>query len=216
MVGIVDYGMGNLLSVSSAVEMCGHEPAIVSKPSNIQNYDKIILPGVGAFGDCIKNLKSHGFIDALNTHALVRQKPILGICLGMQVMATRGLEKGEFKGKKIAYHDSCYLGRVNGIYEAPRELLSGLDANIKEVKRNRKNGFCCGAGGAQVFKEEEDGSKKMNVERVDELLQSDPDIIAANCPYCIMMLNDGIKNKGKEDDVMIYDISELIIQANDW
>lgn len=126
------------------------------------------------------------------------------------------IEGGAFNGKKIAYHDSCYLGRINGVYEAPREVLNSLDANIKEVKRNRENGFCCGAGGAQVFKEEEEGAKKVNVERIDELLESNPDVIAANCPYCIMMLDDGIKNKGKEEEVMIYDISELIIQANNW
>ena len=126
------------------------------------------------------------------------------------------IEGGAFEGKKIVYHDSCYLGRVNGIYEAPREVLNELDSSYAEARRNKSKGFCCGAGGAQVFKEEEEGQKAVNVERVEELLESNPDIIAANCPYCILMMNDGIKNKGKEEDVMIYDISELIIQANDW
>ena len=127
------------------------------------------------------------------------------------------IEGGAFKGKKIAYHDSCYLGRINDIYEAPRNILNKLDADLTEAKRNRKNGFCCGAGGAQVFKEEENSSTdtKVNHERVDELLEQNPDIIAANCPFCILMMNDGVKAKGKED-VMVYDISELIVQANNW
>ena len=128
------------------------------------------------------------------------------------------IEGGAFEGKKIAYHDSCYLGRVNNIYEAPRNILSKLDANIQEAKRNRSNGFCCGAGGAQVFKEEEKSSSdtKVNHERVNELLEGSPDIIAANCPYCILMMNDGVKAKGKEENVMVYDLSELIVQANNW
>ncbi len=126
------------------------------------------------------------------------------------------IEGGSFSGKTIAYHDSCYLGRVNGIYEAPRDILNALDGSIVEAKRNRQKGFCCGAGGAQVFKEEEEGNSKVNHERVNELLDTKPDIIAANCPYCILMMNDGIKAKEKEGSVMIYDISELIVEANNW
>jgi len=127
------------------------------------------------------------------------------------------INDGAFAGKKIAYHDSCYLGRINDIYESPRKILNKMDATIAEAPRNRKNGFCCGAGGAQVFKEEEESSTetKVNHERVEELLTEKPDIIAANCPYCILMMDDGVKAKGKED-VMVYDISELIVQANDW
>lgn len=126
------------------------------------------------------------------------------------------IEDGAFKGKRISYHDSCYLGRINGIYEAPRSILKNLDANFQEARRSKEKGFCCGAGGAQVFKEEEEGTSKVNVERVEELLENKPDIIAANCPYCILMMNDGIKNKGKEEEVAIYDLSELIVQANKW
>ncbi|NNE25378.1 MAG: (Fe-S)-binding protein [Saprospiraceae bacterium] len=126
------------------------------------------------------------------------------------------IEKGAFKGKKIAYHDSCYLGRANGIYEAPRAILEQLDTTILEAKRNRSKGFCCGAGGAQVFKEEEKSDKKVNHERVDELLDTGADIIAANCPYCILMVNDGIKSKEKDESVSTYDLSELIVQANKW
>lgn len=126
------------------------------------------------------------------------------------------VEGGAFEGQSIVYHDSCYLGRANGIYEAPREVLSSLDNDIKEARRNKRNGLCCGAGGAQVFKEEEPGSKPVNVERVEELLASGSEIIAANCPFCILMMEDGVKQKDKEENVNIYDISELIVQANKW
>ncbi len=126
------------------------------------------------------------------------------------------IEGGAFNGKKIAYHDSCYLGRMNGVYEAPRNILNQLDAEISEPRRNRNNGLCCGAGGAQMFKEEEPGDKKVNVERVEELLESSPDIIAVNCPFCTLMMDDGLKNKEQDENVKVYDISELIIQANNW
>ena len=126
------------------------------------------------------------------------------------------IEGGEFKGKKIAYHDSCYLGRINGIYEAPRSILRSLDASIAEAKMCREKGMCCGAGGAQVFKEEEKGSKKLSQERVEDLLSTGADIIAVNCPYCTIMMDDGLKTIEKEDRIMVYDISELIVKANNW
>ncbi|MEM7299202.1 MAG: (Fe-S)-binding protein [Bacteroidota bacterium] len=124
------------------------------------------------------------------------------------------LEGGKFNGKRITYHDSCYLGRVNGEYKAPRHLLEQLDTDIIEMDRNRSNGLCCGAGGAQMFKEDEPGNKRINVERVDEALDKTPDIVAANCPFCITMLMDGIKGKEKQDEIMVYDLSELIVEAN--
>lgn len=121
---------------------------------------------------------------------------------------------GTFKGKKITYHDSCYLGRANGVYEAPREVLQQLDAELVELKRCRTNGLCCGAGGAQMFKEDEPGSKRINTERIEEVLDSNASIVAANCPFCITMLGDGVKEKEKQDHVMVYDLSELIVEAN--
>jgi len=124
------------------------------------------------------------------------------------------IEGGVFKGKKITYHDSCYMGRVNGVYEAPRELIAALDGELVEMKRCKSNGLCCGAGGAQMFKEDEPGDKRINMERVEEALGKQPDVIAANCPFCITMLMDGIKAKEKQDDVMVLDISELIVQSN--
>ena len=120
-------------------------------------------------------------------------------------------EGGTFKGKKITYHDSCYLGRVNGIYEAPRKVLEALDGELVEMKRCRTNGLCCGAGGAQMFKEDEPGKKRINVERVEEALDTGASIIAANCPFCLTMMQDGVTGKEKQEEVMVYDLAELIV-----
>jgi heterodisulfide reductase subunit D len=123
-------------------------------------------------------------------------------------------EGGVFRGKKITYHDSCYLGRVNGVYEAPRKVLEALDNELVEMKRCRTNGLCCGAGGAQMFKEDEPGDKRINMERVEEALDTKADIIAANCPFCLTMMQDGVKGKDKQDHVMVYDLAELIVNNN--
>jgi heterodisulfide reductase subunit D len=123
------------------------------------------------------------------------------------------VQGGHFKGKKITYHDSCYLGRINGEYEAPRKLLEALDIELVELKRSKSNGLCCGAGGAQMFKEDEPGDKKINVERMEEVIDSGANMVAANCPFCITMLSDGAKAKNKEEDIMVYDISEMILQG---
>jgi len=124
-------------------------------------------------------------------------------------------EGGEFKGKKITFHDSCYLGRANNIYEAPRKVLEVLDAELVEMKRCRTKGLCCGAGGAQMFKEPEPGSKDINVERTEEALSTDAKVIASACPFCMTMLSDGVKNKEKEGEVKVYDIAELIAKNED-
>lgn len=122
-------------------------------------------------------------------------------------------EGGSFKGKKITYHDSCYLGRGNNIYEAPREVLAALDVELIEMKRCKTNGLCCGAGGAQMFKEEEHGTTRVNLERSSEALNTGATIIAANCPFCTTMLTDGVKNKEKEDQVQVLDIAEMVAQS---
>lgn len=119
-------------------------------------------------------------------------------------------EGGAFKGKKITYHDSCYLGRANNIYEAPRKVLEALDAELIEMKRCRSNGFCCGAGGAQMFKEEEKGTKRINTERTEEAIGTGASIVAAACPFCNTMLTDGVKGAEKEDSVKVMDIAELV------
>ncbi|HEY6974983.1 MAG TPA: (Fe-S)-binding protein [Chitinophagaceae bacterium] len=119
-------------------------------------------------------------------------------------------EGGNFKGKRITYHDSCYLGRANNIYEAPRKVLEILDAELVEMRRCRSNGLCCGAGGAQMFKEDEPGDKRINIERTDEALSLQPNVIAAACPFCNTMLTDGVKNREKEDEIKVMDVAELI------
>ena len=115
-----------------------------------------------------------------------------------------------FKGKKITYHDSCYLGRANDIYEAPRKVLEALDAELVEMKRCRKNGFCCGAGGAQMFKEEEPGRTRVNFDRSNEAIETGANILAAACPFCNTMLTDGVKGAEKEGDVRVMDVAEWV------
>ncbi|QHI35347.1 Lactate utilization protein A [Kordia antarctica] len=125
------------------------------------------------------------------------------------------IEGGSFKGKKITFHDPCYLGRGNEVYEAPRELIRKLDVELVEMKNCRKKGLCCGAGGAQMFKDAEPGDKEVNIERTEQALEVQPDIIATGCPFCNTMMTDGIKNKEKEDSVIVQDIAELIANAQD-
>jgi heterodisulfide reductase subunit D len=119
-------------------------------------------------------------------------------------------EGGSYKGKRITYHDSCYLGRGNGIYEAPRKVLEALDAELVEMKRCRQAGMCCGAGGAQMFKEEEPGEKRVNTERTKEAIGTGATVIAAACPFCNTMFTDGIKNLEKENEIAVLDVAELV------
>ena len=122
---------------------------------------------------------------------------------------------GEFKGKKITFHDPCYLGRANEVYEAPREVLQKLDAELVEMKRCRAKGLCCGAGGAQMFKEAEHGNKEVNVERTEDALETKSHFIATGCPFCNTMMTDGVKNFNKENEIKVLDIAEMIAQAAD-
>ena len=124
-------------------------------------------------------------------------------------------EGGVFKGKKITFHDPCYLGRANDVYEAPRALIEKLDSELVEMKRCKTKGLCCGAGGAQMFKEAEKGNKEINIERTEEALELQPDIIATGCPFCNTMMTDGVKNFNKEGDVQVLDVAELIATAAD-
>lgn len=125
------------------------------------------------------------------------------------------VEGGQFKGKKITFHDPCYLGRANKVYEAPRDLIQKLDVELVEMKRSKANGLCCGAGGAQMFKDAELGNKEVNVLRTEDALEVQPDIIAAGCPFCNTMLTDGIKHAHKEGEVKVMDVAELIANAQD-
>lgn len=121
-------------------------------------------------------------------------------------------ESGAFKGKKITFHDSCYLGRGNNIYEAPRKVLEALDADLVEMKRCRKNGFCCGAGGAQMFKEEEKGDVRVSIERAREAIDTNAEVVASACPFCNTMLSDGVKNENKAETVAVLDVAEIVAQ----
>ena len=125
------------------------------------------------------------------------------------------IEGGSYKGKRITFHDPCYLGRANEVYEAPRELIQKLEVELLEMKRCKRNGLCCGAGGAQMFKEPEKGTKDINIERTEDALAIKPDIIATGCPFCNTMMTDGIKNKEKENEIKVLDIVELIANAQD-
>ena len=118
---------------------------------------------------------------------------------------------GIFEGMKVTYHDSCYLGRANGVYEAPRSVLEALDNDLVEMARSKQRGLCCGAGGAQMWKEDEPGNKRINIERTEEALATGAEIVAANCPFCLTMMMDGIKAAEKQESVMVYDLAELIV-----
>ncbi len=125
------------------------------------------------------------------------------------------IEGGSYKGKRITFHDPCYLGRANDIYEAPRELIQKLEVELVEMKRCKSNGLCCGAGGAQMFKEPEKGNKDINIERTEDAIETKANIIATGCPFCNTMMTDGVKAKDKEQEIEVLDIAELIAKAED-
>jgi len=122
-------------------------------------------------------------------------------------------ENDTLKATRITYHDSCYLGRSNNIYDAPRQLIESLQANLIEMEQHGHNGLCCGAGGAQMFKEPEKGIQDINIKRTEDALKTNANIIATACPFCMTMLSDGIKNKEREEDVNVVDIVELIVKS---
>ena len=123
------------------------------------------------------------------------------------------LDEEQFKGQKITYHDPCYLGRANGEYNAPRKVLTALSANMIEMKRNKSFALCCGAGGGQMFKEAEKGDKEVFIERTEDALETGADIIATACPYCMVMMTDGLKYKNKNEEIKNYDLAELVAMS---
>lgn len=171
---------------------------------NIYGVKKIVT----ACPHCFNTLKNE-YTELGGSYEVVHHTQLLNELISSGKISVEG---SSFKGKKITYHDSCYLGRINGEYDAPRSLLATLDADLTELKRSRSNGLCCGAGGAQMFKEDEPGNKKINEERAEEAIGVNPEIVAANCPFCITMLADGMKAKDREDDIMVMDISEMILK----
>jgi Fe-S oxidoreductase/nitrate reductase gamma subunit len=119
----------------------------------------------------------------------------------------------KFAGRTVTYHDPCYLGRANGEFDAPRRILKKISVKISEMPRNRSFALCCGAGGGQMFKEAEKGNKEVFLERTEEALETGAEIIATACPYCMVMITDGLKYKNSEDKVSNYDIAELVCMA---
>tara|TARA_B000000565_G_scaffold248709_1_gene219312 strand:- start:17 stop:796 length:780 start_codon:yes stop_codon:yes gene_type:complete len=120
------------------------------------------------------------------------------------------VEKDLYKGKKITFHDPCYLGRANKEYTAPRSLINSVKADLKEMKSCKEKALCCGAGGAQMFKESEQGNQEINIKRTKQAINTNAKIIAAGCPFCNTMLSDGIKSESENIDVKVMDISEII------
>jgi heterodisulfide reductase subunit D len=123
------------------------------------------------------------------------------------------LNKTFLKDNLITFHDPCYLGRANGEYAAPRKVISSLALKTREMKRHKSFAFCCGAGGAQMFKEAEPGNKEVYMERTEEALETGASIVATACPFCMTMITDGIKYKDKNETVKNYDIAELVTMA---
>ncbi len=209
--------VGTKYAILGKEEMCTGDPARRSGNEfmfQMMAYQNIqILNGYGikkivtACPHCFNTLKNEypelgGSYEVIHHATFIQQLIDEG-----KIKMTEG---GTFKGKKITYHDSCYLGRANNIYEAPRKILEALDAELVEMKRCRSNGLCCGAGGAQMFKEEEKGDVRINMERTTEALSTGASVIAAACPFCNTMLTDGVKTNEKEDEVQVLDIAELV------
>lgn len=171
---------------------------------NMYNVKKIVT----ACPHCFNTLKNEYPVLGGNYEVVHHTQLLQELINAGRIKMTEG---GEFKGKRITYHDSCYLGRVNGVYEAPRAVLQTLDADLVEMKRCKTNGLCCGAGGAQMWKEDEPGEKRINIERAEEAIATGAKVVAANCPFCLTMMGDGIKAKDKQEEVMVYDLAELIL-----
>ena len=169
---------------------------------NQYNFKKIVT----TCPHCFNTLKNE-YPELGGKYDVIHHTELLSTLISEQKIK---IDNSEFNGKKITFHDPCYLGRANKVYEPPRKLIESLNADLKEMKSCKEKGLCCGAGGAQMFKESEKGNKEINVKRTEEALETKSEIIAAGCPFCNTMLTDGIKNKEMEDKVHVYDIAELL------
>jgi len=209
--------VGTKYAILGKEEMCTGDPARRSGNEfmfQMMAYQNIqILNGYGikkivtACPHCFNTLKNE-YPELGGTYEVIHHATFIQQLIddGKIIMT----EDGAFKGKKITYHDSCYLGRANNIYDAPRKVLEALDVALVEMKRCKSNGLCCGAGGAQMFKEEEKGDTRINLDRANEALETGASVIAAACPFCNTMMTDGVKNSNKEDEVQVLDIAELV------
>ncbi len=176
--------------------------------SNIQVLDNYgIKKIVTACPHCFNTLKNE-YPDLGGNYEVLHHSQYIQTLINEGKLKIKG--GGAFKGKKITFHDSCYLGRANGEYEAPRDIIKALDADLVEMKRCKEKGLCCGAGGAQMFKDAEPGNKEINIERTEEAIGTEAEIIAAACPFCMTMMSDGVKNKEKENTIRVLDLAELI------
>lgn len=181
--------------------------------SNIQTLDQYgVKKIVTACPHCFNTLKNE-YPELGGNYEVIHHAQFLQSLINEGKIKLK--EGGVFKGKRITYHDSCFLGRANNVYEAPREVLQVLDAELVEMKRCKTKGLCCGAGGAQMFKEPEKGNKDINIERTEEALETNADIVAVACPFCMTMMSDGVKNKEKDSGVSVLDLAELIAKSED-
>ncbi len=169
---------------------------------NQYNFKKIVT----TCPHCFNTLKNE-YPELGGKYDVIHHTELLSILISEQKIK---IDNSEFNGKKITFHDPCYLGRANKVYEPPRKLIESLNADLKEMKSCKEKGLCCGAGGAQMFKESEKGNKEINIKRTEEALETKSEIIAAGCPFCNTMLTDGIKNKEMDDKVHVYDVAELL------
>jgi heterodisulfide reductase subunit D len=216
MVKILNH-VGMSFAVLGPEEACSGDPAKragneflfqMQALSNIQVMNGYgIRKVVTACPHCFNTIKNE-YPSLGGNYEVLHHSQLLQQLIGQGRIRVKG--GGEFKGRKITFHDSCYLGRANGVYEAPREVLQALDAELVEMKRCRSQGLCCGAGGAQMFKEAEPGKKEINIARVEEALDTGATVIAAACPFCMTMMSDGVKNKNREAEVKVYDLAELL------
>ena len=214
--------VGINFAVLGQEEMCTGDPARragnefifqMQALMNIQTLnDYGVEKMVTACPHCFNILKNE-YPELGGNYEVVHHSTFLQQLINEGYVATKDGEK--FKGKKITFHDACYLARANDVYEAPRDVLETLDAELVEMKRCKTKGLCCGAGGGQMFKEAEPGDKEVNIERTEEALSTNADYIASSCPFCMTMMTDGVKQKEKEEEVQVRDIAELIAEAED-
>lgn len=167
---------------------------------------------VTACPHCFNTIKNE-YPELGGTYDVVHHTQLIQSLIEQGRLTIKGGEA--FKGKRITFHDPCYLGRANNVFEAPRELIEKLDAELVEMKRCRTKGLCCGAGGAQMFKEAEKGNKEVNIERTEDAIETKAQVIATGCPFCNTMMTDGVKHFEKESEVEVFDVAELIAQANE-
>jgi len=209
-------------AVLGAEESCTGDPAKragneftfqMQAMMNIQVLDGYeIKKIVTACPHCFNTLKNE-YPELGGKYEVIHHTQLIQELINQGKLAIKGGDL--YKGKKITFHDPCYLGRANDVYEAPRALIEKLDAELVEMKRCKTNGLCCGAGGAQMFKEAEKGNKEINVERTEDALETNASVIATGCPFCNTMMTDGVKNFNKEQDIQVLDVAELIANAAD-